>query len=295
VSTTPSRRAVAVSRGLRRLRAAVLMCCWLAGLALALQTLFWSLATFTDIRFEAAQHADDAPLIVQENDDSENEPRIVESVDPNRADEAGEHSDAARPERAASKANRVMHMLHDSASAVARIAFLIVLPLAMLGAVILGGAAAPGLEKVITALMLLIVVALVTLPVGQTFGMPWTGGALSDYEQMTTTVDEALAREQGAGGVFYLRYTLLPAACFVGLMLVALRFSSGVEIAIVAGREQEYDPQIDAEASNVQPTSLHGGRGAGALQQVIGQSNDDAATPTSATQVSPGKSPGRLI
>jgi hypothetical protein len=100
----------------------------------------------------------------------------------------------------------------------------------------------------------------------------------------------------GGGIEFYLRYLLLPFTCIIGLALLALRFSAGVEAAIVR-TDYRLDPVLEREAANIKASSLHGsGRNNAALGGTItATTSAPAGAPPSATQVSPGVAPRRII
>ena len=53
---------------LRRLRLAIVVSCWVISLSLGVQTVIWSLATFTDMRYGQSESSADVPLIVTAHD-----------------------------------------------------------------------------------------------------------------------------------------------------------------------------------------------------------------------------------
>ena len=152
-------------------------------------------------------------------------------------------------------------------------------------------------ERAVTALIVSMGLVFLALPLGGWFGMGWQQGTFSSYAWMTEGVEAA--REVGFGAAFYGRFLVLPMLSAVAFIIVGFRFSSAVE-AVLLKNELGVDPELEAEASNVEASSLHGaGRGKGALAQALQASKKKPAKtkpkPRGMTQLSPGDMPKRLI
>lgn len=305
--TPPSRSA---STALGRLRRAVIVCCWVVGVALFTQLILWSLVSFTDLRFVAGEEAEAEPAAA---------PLIVHA-DPQRAHRprAGrEHDDEATPAPAAtsqpveaaspvySSANGVMSQIMMFTGAAGRGAMLALLAVMAIAVALAISSGTHGVEGAVSAYIWAVVVALLVLPLGDALGLPWKHGALTTYDHMTEWVDHvrrpaesvqpvAAATAPPSGSlVFYLRLGLAPVACIVGISLVGLRFCAGIEAGLVRRESHRLDPTLEREASNITPTSLHGGP-RGRTSGILSGSIESEAMP-SATQVSPGVMPKRLI
>ena len=122
--------------------------------------------------------------------------------------------------------------------------------------------------------------------------MAWNQGTITDYRGLTLEVDAA--REGGFAATFYARFLLLPAASAVGFILVGFQFSSAV-LAVLLKRDG-LDDELEAEASNVAATSLHGAnRSAGALDKALTLDKKKKKKAPSMSRMSPGEMPKRLI
>ena len=95
---------------------------------------------------------------------------------------------------------------------------------------------------------------LLAMPLGGWFGMAWNQGTIMDYSSMIQEIETAKA--EGFTPRFYASFLLMPAACAAGFVMVGLHFSSAV-VAVLIKRDV-FDPELEKEASNVAPTSLHG-------------------------------------
>jgi hypothetical protein len=301
-----------------RLKRGVLACCWIAALSLLAQIVVWSLATFTDMRYEASSAAPVAPsdVIVQR------EPPKKAGLPPIR-----------QPSDDAPSANRLrtdVSLVSASLGAYDG-TFRQVVGVANIttGVMLAAGAATPGVEKIVTAMNWSLVIAALTLPIAAVFQLDGLAGAMVDYGTMTNAVDAAHTAEnqalldevtassapEGDGAadattaasaamergtvMFYLRHLLLPITCIIGLACIGMRFSAGVEAAIIRS-DYRLDPMLEREAANIKASSLHGGgRSAAALGGAMGgPAGATAAGPSpsqSATQVSPGIAPRRII
>ncbi len=289
-----------LSLALGRLRFAVVTSCWVIALTLSTQIVVWSLTAFTDLRYAEPAPPEDAKLIVEGKKEKKPPPAPKQSVSfLDRFKKNGEEGEG--DEAAEGPALGVYDQGFMTAVTVSRalglMAALIICPLIGLGVVLSVPAGAPRVERAVTALIVSMGLVFLALPLGGWFGMGWQQGTFSSYARMTEGVEAA--REVGFGAAFYGRFLLLPVLSAVAFIIVGFRFSSAVE-AVLLKNELGVDPELEAEASNVEASSLHGaGRGKGALAQALQASKKKPAKtkpkPRGMTQLSPGDMPKRLI
>lgn len=297
---------------LARLRFSVVCCCWLVGVALAAQVVIWSLATYTDLRFETPEEpaSESAETVVV--GESQQQQRIREIREAEFGIDLDDATPAAiRPQRVPGRLDRVFEAAHGLAGGLGRCAMLAAIPLMMVALILCATAAVPGVDRMVSSLTWTLALATLVLPFGELFGLPWQSGALTDYQHMTAMADKVnlpmvdgkTQEPQISSLVFFSRLALLPIACVVGVTLVGLRFGSGIE-AGVAREDMRLDPALEREAGNISPSSLHAGRSAGALGHTLRTAgNDDESSkpdstssqPHSARAVSTGDAPKRLI
>lgn len=307
ISAMPASQAMKQSRSvglaLNRLRLGVAACCWIIGLALALQVVIWSLVSYTEMRYASEGESvveTETPAVVTA--ESPRQQRIREAREAEMGIELTSTPEVTPVEPVYSTTDGIFATLVDSAGGIGRFAMLALLPLMMVGVVLSAGSATPGVDRVVSALIWGLIAAAFILPFGSigggTFGMPWDHGGLSTYEHMTGWVDRVNADdpEQAASSlVFHARLCLLPIACIVAITLVGLRFCSGVEAGVLAAESMRLDPALEREAANISPSSLHSGRSSSAFSQALRSDDDKSDKGPSARSVSPGELPQRLI
>jgi hypothetical protein len=202
-------------------------------------------------------------------------------------------------------------------AAAGTMAMLLLIPLLAVGVMLGAGSATPGVEKTVSAMTWAMAVAMMSLPLSSLFPLIGFDGAIGDYPSMMTAVEQARDDEQtvlrelsgtaastsGGGPLFYGRFFLLPMTCVVGTVLVGLKFSAGVEAAMIP-LDFRLDPALEKEAANVKASTLHGGgRNAVALRGMLGPERrgsvepdpQPVAEPPPATKLSPGTAPRRII
>ena len=294
----PQTRSVSLALG--RLRWATVFACWLIGLALATQTTVWALAHYTDMRFEVVEDGAEAPLVVQAESKRQQRIHSVRASELGLTVDSSESNDEDADEQASPVPSRADHRLgaaFNLAAGIGRAAILAVLPVMALGVLLGVVAQTSGIERATTAFLLMLVVSGLVLPLGDVIGLPWPDGALTSYATLTTALDqpESAATPLPA----YIQFLLLPLTAIVGVLIVAVRFTSGVEASLPSRESMRLDPNLEREASNMSPTSLHGGRAGSVLQSTLGQFDgkldDQAENGPTAREVSRGETPKRLI
>lgn len=251
-----------LSIALRRLRFAVFMACTLLIGSLGAQVVAWSLASFTNVRYGSAAEDDGgAPVVVKGKDrDSEKSSR--------RREREKRDEEESLP-KAGGALDSILGKAVDWSRNLGLIAGVCLLPLIGLGIILAVPAGAIRIELAVTALIWSIVLVALALPLGGWFGLAWNQGTLTDYAGLSAEVD-AVREMEGFPFMFYLRYLLLPAASAVAFILVNFKFGGALEGVLLRAGMEDVDPELEREASNVNPSSLHGtGRTAGALKRVL--------------------------
>ena len=202
------------------------------------------------------------------------------------------------PQRVLSRHDGLFRAITMFAGGVGTLATVALLPLLAVGVMLCAGSATPGVDKTVSAFCWSVLLALLILPVGGSLGLALSGGAYSNYSEISLAADAA--RNQSTDHVamvYYGRYLVLPIMCVIGVTLVGLRFGSGVELGLVPWDDVDYDPTVEGEASGVKPSSLMGGRAGGALGRMLTppsvSSTGDKLPP--ANKVAAGEVPKRLI
>lgn len=283
---------------LKELRSAVTWCCWLLGLALAVQVVAWSLLTFTDIRYtRIVERMDEHPKAIVTPEERRRQ-AIREAATVEHVPEIA----AADPNVQHSSQDRILGLAVGVAGAAGTMGTLALLPLLGLGVVLAAGSATRGVDRAAGAFVWAVVLVMITLPWGLVFeALPFDGLFVS-YATLTTEVEAARGisvagetQPTGGGILFYARFLILPLAGMAGITAIGLRFRAGVEEGLLPRENFRLDPQLEKEVAKIKPGSLvGGGRNAGALQSTIAR-NDDPAPGRSIRQISPGEPLKRLI
>ncbi|MGI9015162.1 MAG: hypothetical protein ACR2GY_13075 [Phycisphaerales bacterium] len=282
---------------LKELQTGVTICCWVIGLALLIQTVGWSLISFTDIRYAnheaiALPASGDTAVVTAE------ELRRQNLATPHAVDSEIVTADVNRQ---FAPADHVLRILTSLAAAVGTMAALALLPLLALAVVLGAGAATPGVDRAAGAFVWAVVLIIVTLPWGRLFeGVPFDG-LFANYASMAADVElwqsgvatTGVERATSGGLLFIGRYCVLPLACVAGIAAVGLRFRAGIAAGLIPKADYRLDPELEKEVADLKATSLIGGGGrmAGALKAIR---VEDQPTRT-LKQGSPGTHPGRPI
>lgn len=276
-----------------RLRASIVACCWIIGLSLIVQIVVWSLASFTDLRYEMIEPDIESALVVNQDDLSRQYTRSATST-------AVSFRDTLEPVQVTTMADRFLRDAQTLSTAIGTLATLVLVPMVLLGVLLAANQESDGIDRTFSAFIWSVILAALALPFGNALELPWQDGAFRPYALVASEVD-AYRNGQGGWAMYFGKYLMLPIACGVGVMIAGWRFSRGVQM-IVPPETRFLDPELEREAANVRATSLHGsgGRQAGALSRVIRDDEDKPAArsedrlPT-ARAVSVGDAPRRLI
>jgi hypothetical protein len=306
----PSTRSVSLALG--RLRMGIILSSWVIGLSLFAQLIIWSMATFTEMRWEIVEETVEVPLVVGSGAAMPVRQSLRKAGEDGAANQplaplVQVPSTTTEPVCISSRHDRTFASVVNVTGAAGRCAAVVLLALIGLGVLLAANTAVSGTDRTVSAFLWAVLVAIIILPLGGAFALPWSGGALSTYENMTAWVDhisppphetaisEAAPNFEGGTIMFYLQFGLLPVVAIVGVTLIGLRFCSAVELALLPREDQRIDPALEREAANISPSSLHGGRTGDALKRTLVTAPNGEDRLPSATQLSPGNAPKRLI
>ncbi len=283
----------AFSVALSRLRSSVNIAAWLLGVAAVLQAVVWALAAWTDLRMLPEEAVAQAPLIVQSAeaapapaDGGAAAINVLELEAVNTAARTGAAAaaeinaevaaDVVPPAVDAGRDN-LFRLLASIALGLGLIGTVCLLPLTGLGALMAAAGRVQGVDRTVNAFVISILLGLIALPIlGAVSGLPFHG-AFYAYDAMIREV--TMSADAAVFSPYVLQYLGLPIVCVVGAAAAGLQFSAGVEAGIIHHADHRIDPKLDAEASNIKPTSLHGGRNVSLLKRTLGGDADAPSKP----------------
>jgi hypothetical protein len=262
------------------LRFSVFICCCLVGLALIVQSLTWSLASFTDLRYEAPAPAPNPLVSAATVDPDIPETRMV--VDTN-----GPSGAAAR---SLSRYDAIFATAVTFTRVVGSLALVLLLLLLGIAVMLTAGTATAGVEQTVSAFVIGALIATLVLPLAPVLNLPWYRGALHTYPGMIETI-ETMARGSSFQSTIslYGQFFLMPLVCVMSVVAVWMRFADGVAAALVQPEAMTLDAQLEAEVARIKPGSLHSTtRAAGALRNLVGEQppSDEAAPESSPNEQS---------
>lgn len=222
-----------ISQALSQLRRGVGVCAVALAVSCVVQLLVFGFVHFTDVRWQTLKPAESArPLVVKA---SAPESTSVLRQPTVKADEPGSAgppppepaTKPAQVNRVESSAGVVLARSSEIATVVGVFAGLSLAALTLLGAIVAGGGAVPGVDKTVSACMWGLVVGMLTLPWRDIFvSMPFPG-VFTSYQSMVSS-------SSTGGFTVLLVFIAVPMLGVTGAVLVASRFSAGVERGIIA-------------------------------------------------------------
>lgn len=157
----------------------------------------------------------------------------------------------------------------------------------ILGVVIAGGGAVPGVERATSSCMWAVALALFAVPWKDVLASVPFEGAFGSYGAMTAFSD-AVEEGRGSAVSLFAAHLLLPAVIVAASTIVALRFRSGVDAGIIVTDISELDEKLEQEMENIRKRGVTVGgvpRTVGALNAAIG---DTISTPSPTAPREPG-------
>ncbi len=248
-----------VSAAIVSLRGWVTVACILLCLCAITQLLVFSFARFTEVRFTTLTAVDAAPEIV--------ESRGTRPIHNGKADDVN---------RVPSITDRNMASVSSFVSSVGSATAIGLVLLTMLGVAVGGGAAVPGIDKVVKACAWSMICACIAVPWSNTgWGDGSKGGSLlpgvfCSYETLTAAADTT-------GGLRTLAcFVVMPLAVFLMGIMVGGWFHSGVERGVIVTAISQLDEAVEREvaairARGVGSLSGNSARVLGAMNTAIGE------------------------
>jgi hypothetical protein len=266
----PTPQNVFTSIALTRLRRGVGFCCWVVALSLITQVLVFGIAAFMDVRHQVLEQQTTPATIVSAADAAREQPLASADAQPLESPVAAKSDapEAVNPNVVLTKQDFIMGRISSLALTGGSIAIVLLIPMVMVGVMLSAASATPGVERVVSSFMWSLAVAVLVLPLGSQFGLPWDYGGLTPYDYMTEQVDRQMVEGRWGDATFHARFSGLPLFCLIGVGFVGFRFSNGVVAGILPKEDVRLDPTLEKEAANIKPGSLIGGRAASALRSV---------------------------
>lgn len=245
-----------ISAALRQLRRGVNVCAAVVALACFTQLMVFGFVHFTDIRFETLKpQTVNQPMVISA---SAGKPSAgLRSL---TAPAAPAQQAAAEPEevrntpanvnRVESAAGALLNQFSQSASVIGVFGALSLATFTLLGAIVAGGGAVPGVERAVSACTWGLVLGLLVLPWQDIFvSMPFAG-VFTSYQTMITASEGTMP-----GFTLTMVFIGIPLVAMVGAFIVALNFSTGVERGILASNGPDaVDLEMAATRENMGST-----------------------------------------
>ncbi|MGQ0626802.1 MAG: hypothetical protein ACT4PL_01730 [Phycisphaerales bacterium] len=253
-----------VSAAVVALRGWVAACCAVVCLAAIVQLFVYCFAAYTDVRYSSVVGDQPAPTVVAAR--------------------------GAKPE-AAVDANRVLSVTDRNLSVVSGFATnvgtgaaAVLVVLTVMGVMVAGGGAIPGVEKMVRAAVWAMATAAISVP---WMGVLWGAegallpGVFCGYATVTSAAEGVGPFVGGVKGVSL--FVIMPTAAATISALVAIWFHGGVERGVIVTAVSELDRAVEREVAAIRAhgvTSLSGaGRVLGALNHVLGDAPVDTPRP----------------
>ncbi|MEL6498469.1 MAG: hypothetical protein AAF937_01575 [Planctomycetota bacterium] len=242
-----------ISAALRQLRRGVNVCA--AGVAIAcfIQLLVFGFVHFTEVRFETLKaETPNRPVVVTASAGST--PAGLRALgEPEPAAEPASESlvvvpnDPVNVNRVESAAGVLLERVSQSASVIGVFGAVSLAAFTLLGAIVAGGGAVPGVERAVAACTWGLVLGLMVLPWQDVFASMPFAGVFTSYSTMVQASDGSMP-----GVTLILVFIGLPLVAMVGSFIVAFNFSTGVERGILASNAPDaVDLQMQASVQSM--------------------------------------------
>lgn len=270
-----------ISAALQHMRFGITTLSVVAITCLLLQVLVWAFVHYTDVQWAETEvrNAHQQEVVVGAEDAARPAPDTkAGAVDINRVE-----SRNGRILRATSAIVQTCGIISVTSLAI----------LMLLAVVIAGGQGIPGVEIIVTAATWSLIIAGFSLPLGSLFPDALYPGVFLSVDQLTIVAEQVHAEAPGApsGAVYYFTRLILPAALMVGLLLIVIRFRSGVEAGIIVTNVSQLDEKLEKEIRSRRLGELSTPRAVGALHSAIGESGAPQA-PAAPAPAEPAKPSG---
>ena len=295
-----------VSPAISHLRFQVAVMAMVVVLALLVQLLVFGFVHFTNARWQAVEQPGQTQSlsVVSTSAQAPNVEVPETNADPKnqsiqRKSTTLEEIEAQKNALQLSKWHFVMGQFSSLAVTAGVVAAITLGLLTVLGVVVGGGAAVPGIEKAVTACTWALVLGLLSLPWHDAFSSMPFGGVFGGYERMIAASDAVLL-EQKSSLALYATHLLMPLAAIGVALIVAARFWAGVSRGVIVTSVSQLDQAVNREISEIQSRGV----ASNLAPRAVGVMNEAAGVSVSPPTGRPGTSPtpakgpsghGRLI
>lgn len=263
-----------VSAAVKHLRGWITFAAAIVVVCAITQMLVYGFVNYTDIRFNQVQKVTpfgERKLEVRVPTPEESPaPEAIPAVAGGVRAQAIERGREIAPERTLSNANRVMGHITDTTTSLGVFACLCLAAMTLLGAVVAGGGAIPGVEKTVTAAFWSVVLGLMCLPWSSAFPGLKIPGIFSTYHAMTLAADGVPGSIGPTAAAA--QWLLMPLLAGVAALFVCGWYRAGVERGIIATSVSQFDRAIEQEMTTLakQGVTARAPRTLGVLNAAIG-------------------------
>lgn len=230
-----------VAPALLRLRGGALVSSMFVAACLIVQMLVFGFVHFTDVRFEAAPASEEADsslrVVTPKSTDLKTPPKNTAKVPP----------EALEP-RVPSRWDGVLRNFGDTGAWIGAVACLSLFAQLALCVVISGGAAAPGIDRFVSAFHWGMLVVLASLPMQLLFPSFPTVGVFTAYDTMAAASEHA---QGGSDLSLTISIVGIPFLCLFALVWTNLRLRAGVHAGILVSSVSQLDERIEEELHRV--------------------------------------------
>lgn len=296
-----------VSPAISHLRFQVSVMAMVVVLALLVQLLVFGFVHFTDARWQAVEEPAQRQSLSVVSTSTQNATVKVAETDPDpksqsiqRKSTTLEEIEAQKNAKQLSKWHFVMGQFSSLAVTAGVVASITLGLLTVLGVVVAGGAAVPGIEKAVTACTWALVLGLLSLPWHDAFSSMPFGGVFGGYERMIAA-SNAVSLDQKSSLALYSTHLLMPLVAIGVALIVAARFWAGVSRGVIVTSVSQLDQAVNREISEIQSRGVASNlapRAVGIMNEAAGASLE---APVARPNVPPRPAPegpsghGRLI
>jgi hypothetical protein len=142
----------------------------------------------------------------------------------------------------------------------------------MMGVVVAGGGAIPGVERAVSAATWSIVLGVLCLPLGSILNSasPFPG-VFGTYEEMVSASTSVNLGQASAPPLFAV-YVVMPLVAMAAALVIVVRFRSGIELGIIPESLSHFDEMLEKEMATIRKRGIQsnvGGRAGTAMRQTL--------------------------
>lgn len=264
-----------VAPALMRLGGGVMISSIFVAACLIVQMLVFGFVHFTDVRFEAAPPAaEQEPLKVVT-------PKPADPAVVVKKDGAARALPGAFESRVPSRWDGVMRNFGDTGAWIGAVGCLCLFSQLGLCVVIAGGAAAPGVDRIVSAFNWGMLVVLGSMPLQTLFPSFPTVGVFTSYEVMAAASERT---EGGSDVSLTISIVGIPFLALFALVLANIRLRGGIHAGILVSSVNQLDERIEEELRRVRSEGVGsniGPRTVGVIGAPLGAAPQDSSAAAS--------------